>query len=274
MNCYDESHGYFANQGGYKGWRRGVELIARMKAAKPGLFIQGFYGTKNFGLWGLKNVDQHEVYNKQSMCVSTRHNQISDDRQNADGLRFQNNWSMRLRFSPAVMGHALTHRVSKGGFNPKLIKAWDYAGWQYGVMSALAVSGSVMPTILPYETNLVPGYVAFYKKWLRWARDKFAVVNCTEPFGEQVQPVPLMAMPGLRATRALSFCSMVTRAPPPSRLKSVTRSTCKPRVIISSPSSIRRKSHCRSLMTMASQSLPWVRRRASPFPPTAVICWN
>ena len=188
MNCYDESHGHFANQGGYKGWRRCIELMARMKAAKPGLFIQGFYGTKNFGLWGLKNVDQHEVLNEQSIIVSTHHNQISDDRQNADGLRFQNNWSMRFRFTPAVMGHALTHRVSEGGFDPELIKAWDYYGWQYGIMSALAVSGSVMPTILPYEADLTPGFALFYKKWTRWAKDNFASVNDTEPFGEQVQP--------------------------------------------------------------------------------------
>ena len=188
MNCYDESHGHIAGKGGYKGWRRCIELMARMKAAKPGLFIQGFYGTKNFGLWGLKNVDQHEVLNEQSMCVSTRHHQISDDRQNADGLRFQNNRSMRFRFSPAVMGHALTHRVSEGGFDPELIKAWDYYGWQYGVMSSLAVAGSLMPTILPYETELAPGFVEFYKKWQRWAKDTFEYVNYTEPFGEQVQP--------------------------------------------------------------------------------------
>ncbi|MEI7953709.1 MAG: hypothetical protein WCJ66_00950 [Verrucomicrobiota bacterium] len=188
MNCYDESHGHFANQGGYKGWRRCIELMARLKAAKPGLFVQGFYGTKNFGLWGLKNVDQHEVLNEQSIIVSTRHNQISDDRQNADGLRFQNNWSMRFRFTPAVMGHALTHRVSEGGFDPELIKAWDYYGWQYGVMSALAVSGSIMPTILPYEADLTPGFAMFYQKWTRWAKDNFALVNATEPFGEQVRP--------------------------------------------------------------------------------------
>ena len=188
MNCYDESHGHFADQGGYKGWRRCMELMARLKAANPGLFIQGFYGTKNFGLWGLKNVDQHEVYNEQSIIVSTRHNQISDDRQNADGLRFQNTWSMRFRFTPAVTGHALTHRVSEGVFDPDLVKAWDYYGWQYSVMSSLAVSGSIMPTILPYETDLVPGYVAFYRKWLQWARENFDSVNRTEPFGEQVQP--------------------------------------------------------------------------------------
>ena len=71
-------------------------------------------------------MDQHEVLNEQSIIVSTRHHQISDDRQNADGLRFQNNWSMRFRFTPAVTGHALTHRVSEGNFDPELIKAWDY----------------------------------------------------------------------------------------------------------------------------------------------------
>jgi len=188
MNCYDESHGHIAGKGAYKGWRRCVELMGRLKAAKKDLFIQGFYGTKNFGLWGLKHVDQHEVYNEQTIIVSTRHNQISDDRQNADGLRFQNNWSMRFRFTPAVIGHALVHRISEGGFDPELVKAWDYYGWKYSVMSSMAVAGSVMPTILPYESELVPGYVAFYKKWLRWAKENFEYVRYAEPFGEQVQP--------------------------------------------------------------------------------------
>lgn len=188
MNCHDESHGHLAGQGGYKGWRRCIELMARLKTAHPGLFIQGFYGTKNFGLWGLKHVDQHEVYNEQTIIVSTRHHQISDDRQNADGLRFQNNWSMRFRFTPAVIGHALAHRVSEGGFDPELAKAWDYSGWKYSVMSSLAVAGSVMPAILPYQAALVPGYAGFYQKWSRWAGDHFEYVNLTEPFGEQVQP--------------------------------------------------------------------------------------
>ncbi|MDR2674171.1 MAG: hypothetical protein LBC18_04705 [Opitutaceae bacterium] len=188
MNCHDESHGHAAGKGAYKGWRRCIELMGRLKTANPGLFIQGFYGTKNFGLWGLRHVDQSEVYNEQTIIVSTRHNQISDDRQNADGLRFQNNWSMRFRFTPAVIGHALAHRISEGRFDPELAKAWDYYGWEYAVMSDLAVAGSVMPTILPYQTDLVPGYVEFYRKWLGWAKENFESVNHTEPFGEQVQP--------------------------------------------------------------------------------------
>jgi hypothetical protein len=186
MNCHDESHGHFANKGGYKGWRRCIELMARLKAETPGLFIQGFYGTKNFGLWGLKHVDQHEVYNEQTIIVSTKHKQISDDRQQADALRFQNNWSMRFRFTPAVTSHALVHRISEGGFRPDLIKAWDYNGWKYSVMSSLAIAGSFMPTIMPYETRLVPGYADFYKKWSKWAKDNFEYVNHTEPFGSQV----------------------------------------------------------------------------------------
>ena len=187
MNCYDEKHGHIAGKGAYKGWRRCIELTGRLKKSTPGLFIQGFYGTKHFGLWGLKHTDQHEVYNEQTACVCTHHTQISDDRQNADGLRFQNYWCMRFRFLPTVPGHALVHRMSEGGFDRELIKAWDFYGWRYSLMSALAISGSVMPAILPYESDLVPGYKEFYKKWTRWAKKNFQYVKYTEPFGQQVQ---------------------------------------------------------------------------------------
>lgn len=188
MNCYDEAHGHIAGQGGYKGWRRCMELGRRLKENHPGLFIQAFYGTKQFGLWGLKDVDGHEVYNEQTACVSTHHTQISDDRQNADGLRFQNYWSMRFRFLPAVIGHPLVGRMSEGPWDRELVKACDYYGWQYSLMSALAVSGSIMPAILPYESDLLPGYKEFYAKWTAWAKVNFEYVKYTEPFGEQVQP--------------------------------------------------------------------------------------
>ena len=188
MNCYDETHGHIAGKGGYKGWRRCISLIAQLKLRNPGLFIQGFYGTKQFGLWGLKHTDQHEVYNEQTAIVCTHHTQISDDRQNADGLRFQNYWSMRFRFLPTVMGHSLVHRICEGEFDRELIKAWDFYGWRYSLMSALAVSGSVMPVILPVDSALVPGFEDFYHKWSRWAKANFEYVAYTEPFGEQVQP--------------------------------------------------------------------------------------
>jgi len=188
MNCYDEAHGHVAGKGAYKGWRRCIELTGRLKQGNPGLFIQGFYGTKHFGLWGLKHTDQHEVYNEQTACVCTHHTQISDDRQNADGLRFQNYWCMRFRFLPAVIGHGLVHRMSEGSFDRELTKAWDFYGWRYSLMSSLAVSGSIMPAILPYESDLVPGYREFYRKWTRWAKENFDYVRYTEPFGEQVQP--------------------------------------------------------------------------------------
>lgn len=188
MNCYDETHGHIAGMGAYKGWRRCMELGHRLKAENPGLFIQAFYGTKQFGLWGLKDVDGHEVYNEQTACVSTHHTQISDDRQNADGLRFQNYWSMRFRFLPTVIGHPLVGRMSEGFWDRELVKACDFYGWQYSLMSALAVSGSIMPAILPYESDLLPGYKEFYKKWTAWAKANFDYVKYTEPFGEQVQP--------------------------------------------------------------------------------------
>ena len=187
MNCHDESHGHLAGQGAYQGWRRCMELGRRLKAGNPGLFIQAFYGTKQFGLWGLADVDGHEVYNEQTAPVCTHHTQSSDDRQNADGLRFQNYWSMRFRFLPAVIGHPLVGRMSEGYFNSDLAKACDAYGWRYALMSALAVSGSIMPAILPYESRLLPGYAEFYRQWTAWAKQYFDYVPYTEPFGEQIQ---------------------------------------------------------------------------------------
>ena len=188
MNCHDESHGHIADKGAYKGWRRCIQLKGDLKRMNPDLFIQGFYGDKHFGLWGLKYTDQHEVYSEQTAIVSTLHPQMNDDSQNSDGLRFQNYWSMRFRFLPTIIGHSLVHRMSEGNFDRELIKAWDYNGWKYSLMSSLAVSGSVMPAILPYESKMVPGYKEFYKKWMKWAKDTFDYVNYTEPFGEQVEP--------------------------------------------------------------------------------------
>jgi hypothetical protein len=80
------------------------------------------------------------------------------------------------------MGHALTHRVSEGGFDPELIKAWDFAGWKYALMSSLAVAGTLMPTILPYETDLVPAMSIFIKNGSAGPGTNFDSVNMTEPF--------------------------------------------------------------------------------------------
>ena len=81
------------------------------------------------------------------------------------------------------------HRISEGGFDRELIKAWDYYGWQYSrhVGPGRQPAPSCRPSC-PMRADLVPGYVEFYKKWQRWAKDNFEYVNYTEPFGEQVQP--------------------------------------------------------------------------------------
>ena len=73
--------------------------------------------------------------------------------------------------------------MSEGNFDRELIKAGDYNGWEYSLMSSFAVSGSVMPAILPYESEMVPGYKQFYKKWMKWAKDTFDYVNATDGFG-------------------------------------------------------------------------------------------
>lgn len=216
MNCHDESHGHIAGMGAYKGWRRCMELGRRLKEAHPRLFIQAFYGTKQFGPWGLGAVDGHEVYNEQTALVCTHHTQISDDRQNADGLRFQNYWSMRFRFLPTVIGHPLVGRMSERYFNPDQTKACDYYGWRYAFFSALAVSGTIMPAILPYTPELLPGYREFHQKWISWAKRYFDYVPYTEPFGGQVQPGTIDGYARIR--NAHGFVFLFNGNPRPARI--------------------------------------------------------
>ena len=54
--------------------------------------------------------------------------------------------------------------------------------------AAIDPCSSIMPAILPYESDLLPGYKEFYRKWSAWAKANFDYVKYTEPFGEQVQP--------------------------------------------------------------------------------------
>ena len=206
-------------------------------------------------------MDQHEVYNEQTAIVCTHHTQISDDRQNADGLRFQNYWSMRFRFLPAVMGHALVHRMSEGGFDRELIKAWDFYGWQYSLMSALAVSGSVMPTILPYESDLVPGYEEFYQKWSRWAKDNFEYVHYTEPFGEQVQPGAVDGYARIKGDHGFVFLFNGNPRPAQITFEVGDEINLQEAGITSLSNSTQRRAGACST-TAGSQCLPWARRPA------------
>lgn len=189
--CYSNQHGHVPGKGAYKGWKNSTELIHRLKHTFPELYLQGFYGRKEYGLWGFRYFDQHESYWEQFVKdQASIHPDLHPDRQNASGIRLQNFWNESFRFLPAVINHSLTHRTLQlNDSDPHLKEAWDHQGWQYAVMSSLATGGSLTAGILPANLDEVRcGDIrAFYRKWLSWAKQTFPYVRYNRPFGEQVK---------------------------------------------------------------------------------------
>ena len=188
--CHSNSHGHLPGKGGYKGWRNSVELIRKLRKDFPPIYLQAFYGRKEYGLWGLKYYDQHEAYWEQQVAAQASiHPQLHPDRMNADGVRLQSWWSENFRFLPTTMNHALAHRITQYcGDDPDLVRVWDHLGWKYALLSALAVGGSVTACILPHDLDGVRcgDFKEFYGEWLRWARQNRSYVRHNISFGAQV----------------------------------------------------------------------------------------
>lgn len=188
-HCFSDKHGHLPGKGEYKGWRNSVDLLKKMKQRCPEIYLMSFYGRKEYGLWGLRYFDQHESYWEQTILYgATVHPDIHDDRVNADGVRLQNWWNTNFRFLPSVIGHALVHRIGEHYYDPRLTKVWDYGGWKYALMSALACcGGSVTLCILPEDVSDIAGMADFYKKWTGWAKDNIKYARYNIPFGSQVE---------------------------------------------------------------------------------------
>ena len=85
-----------------------MNLVKRLKDTFPELYIQGFHGTKEYGLWGFRGFDQHEAYWEQCPYdAGTIYPDLSEDRLTASGMRFQSWWNQNFRFMPAVINHSL-----------------------------------------------------------------------------------------------------------------------------------------------------------------------
>jgi hypothetical protein len=187
--CYSGEHGHIPGKGAYKGWRESNRLTGRLKEEFPKLKLQAYYGRKEYGPWGLKHFDMQESYWEQTILYgATKHPDLHDDRISADGVRYQSWWNENFRFLPTAMAHALVHRVGEYSYDSRLPKAWDMLGWRYALLSAIACSGTVLPCILPESLSHVPEFVAFYKKWLAWAREHFDYVRYHVSLGDQVRP--------------------------------------------------------------------------------------
>lgn len=186
-DCYAENHGHIPGKGAYKGWRNSLKLLKWLKTDFPKLFLMSFYGRKEYGIWGFRYFSQHEVYWEQTVLYgATLHNDISDDRINAHGTRLQNQWSMNFRFLPAHLGHGLVTRMGERWFDPSMDRAYDFAGWKYALLSAVACCGSVTHCSLPDCLDNVPGFTAFYRKWIDWAKKNYRFCNFTKPITDRV----------------------------------------------------------------------------------------
>ncbi len=188
--CYSANHGHIPGKGGYKGFRNAMKVAGKLKHDCPGLYIQGFHGTKEYGIWGLRYFDQHEAYWEQCPYgMATVYPDISEDRLTASGMRFQSWWNQNFRFLPGVINHSLTHRMCQYCGSPQeLTKLFDYIGWKYALMSGLAAGASITVPMIPYDVTDAIGkeYVAFYRKWVDWGRDTFEYHRNSVPFGSQV----------------------------------------------------------------------------------------
>lgn len=186
-DCYATNHGHIPGKGEYKGWRNSQKLLARIKETFPELFLMSFYGRKEYGIWGFRYFSQHEVYWEQTVLFgATLHNDLHDDRINAHGTRLQNQWCMNFRFLPAHLGHGLVPRMGESWFDPEMDRAYDFGGFRYALLSAIACCGSVTHCTIPDCLENVPGYLEFYKKWIAWAKENYHYCNFTRPIGDCV----------------------------------------------------------------------------------------
>ena len=187
--CYSTQHGHIPGKGSYKGFRNAMNIVERLKQTVPGIYIHGFHGTKEYGLWGFKGFDQHEAYWEECPYEeATVYPDLSPDRLTTSGMRFQSWWCQNFRFMPASMNHSLAHRMCQSCTSPREhLYLFDHLGWKYGIISAIAAGASITVPVIPYEPNDVYGdYIHFFKKWTQWAKDHFEYNKNTIAFGNQV----------------------------------------------------------------------------------------
>ena len=187
--CFNNSHGHIPGAGAYKGFRNSLKVMRRLKEEFPNLYIEGFHGNKEYGLWGFKYIDQHEAFWENEVYVMNPiYSDLSVDRITANNIRQQSVWNHYFRFMPETLNHGITHRMIQSCWMKllDLDKVFDYVGWKYALLSSIAVGGSITPTILPYEPDKIHGYVDFYKKWIEFAKNIFPLSRYTIPFGAQV----------------------------------------------------------------------------------------
>ncbi|MDO7883074.1 hypothetical protein [Antiquaquibacter soli] len=170
-HCFASHHGHEPGRGEHLGWLRGMALARALHARFPGLHLQGYYGQKQDGTWGLAGISQHEGYwEQQGEWGGGLYPEVSAERLNANGVRHQAWWSQNFRFLPAETNHALFGRMSQICVeDPVLADDFDWWGWRFGLLSAIAVGGAPTAATLP-PRDAPAALRDEYRWWLEWAR--------------------------------------------------------------------------------------------------------
>ncbi|WP_439592956.1 hypothetical protein [Microbacterium sp.] len=171
IHCYSESHGHLPGKGVHAGWLNGQKMIAALHERFAGLHLQGYYGQKQDGTWGLKGISQHEGYwEQQAEWGSALYPELSAERLNANGSRQQAWWSQNFRYLPAELNHPVMGRMSQICVEDTVLgQTFDWWGWRFGLLSAIAIGGApTLPTLPPRD---VPSAIREeYRWWLEWAK--------------------------------------------------------------------------------------------------------
>lgn len=76
--------------------------------------------------------------------------------------------------------------IQNWGYPEFLRHLFDFYGYRYALMSALATGGSVTLPMFP-ENIEIDGYREFYRKWIAWGRENYSYNDNVVPFGSQVR---------------------------------------------------------------------------------------
>lgn len=192
--CYSTEHGHLPGKGGYKGFRSTQKIIERIKALNGGMYLQAFHGMKEYGLWGMKWFDQHEAYWEQDPgFFATMYPDASADRITANGMRLQAWWNQNFRFLPGAINHSLTNRMIQNCNDPQdyLRYLFDFSGWRFALLSALAAGASITSPIIPYEleSTEMRAFAQEWRHWVDWAKENFCYLKQVVAFGSQPETV-------------------------------------------------------------------------------------
>lgn len=188
MFCFNPNHRHLPGKGAYVGFRNSLRVMKELKNAFPGLYYMAFHGSKEYGLWGFREVDQHEAFWENDLYyLHPMFPDLSVDRATADGIRLQSCRNYYFRFMPAALNHGLVHRMIQecNMKKPRLNCLTDRIGWKFALLSAIAVGGPVTMPIVPDAPEKIKDYLSFYREWIDWARVHFPYSRRTIPFGSQ-----------------------------------------------------------------------------------------